>query len=158
MKILITAAVTAQAYKLKGQLDSEATFIFANQGEVPVLPGREHLFLSIPSAGSTSFAHEMLTLCLDHQIDYVYPLRRAEILALAEAKQLFEEYNIKVVVPAKLDNLRFKSSVPSNGKILVVCQEENQLAEQGTEGDLGTGVYVATPDGDEINYYIYSAD
>ena len=158
MKILITAAVTAQAYKLRSLLSSETTLIFADQGDVPVLPGREHLFLTIPSADSTSFAHEMLTLCLDHQIDYVYPLRRAEVIALAEAKQLFEEYGIKVVVPGKSENVSFESSLPANGKILIVYQKENMLVDVAGEGDLGTGIYVAVPDGDGISYHIYTAD
>lgn len=160
MKILITAAVTAQAYKLKNLLDKEATFIFADQGDVPAFVAKETLFLNIPAGDSASFAHELLSLCLDHQIDYVFPLRRNEIDALAEARQLFAEYEIKVVVPAKPDGKNVKSTVPSNGNIVVMYQREDLLNNGLVETHLipETGVYVAIPENGGINYYIYTAD
>ena len=160
MKILITASVIAQAYKLKHLLNKEATFIYADQIDMPAFIGKENLFLRIPEGNSASFAHELLTLCLDQQIDYVFPLRKNEILALAEARQLFEEYQIKVVVPAKPDLLNFQSSVPANGNILVIYKNENLLTGQLVETnlELETGVFVAVNGEERTDYYIYTAN
>jgi hypothetical protein len=41
----------------------------------------------------------LLAICLDLDINQVYPLKKAEVLALAEARQLFDEYGIRVMVP-----------------------------------------------------------
>ena len=59
-------------------------------------------FIKIPAGdSSSSFAHLLLTICLDQQIEKVFPLRKVEILALSEARQLFDEYGIKIMVPDK---------------------------------------------------------
>jgi hypothetical protein len=160
MNVLITAALTAQAHKLKQLLTEEATFIYADQDDLPAFMRKENKFVCIPEGSSPSFAHELLTLCLDLQIGYVYPLRREEIIALAEARQLFEEYNIKVVVPAKHIIAHRLPSEPINGNIIVHYNHQNLLSgEQGDfESNLETGVFVASPKDGVLDYYIFTAD
>ena len=99
MNILITGAVTAQAYQLQRHLDTNNSLIFADSVDVPQSPNRR--FIKIPASNSQSLAHLLLTTCLDQQIIKVYPLRKNEIRVLAEARQLFDEYGIKVMVPDK---------------------------------------------------------
>ena len=100
MNILITAAVTAQAYQLKRILEYSDTVFLGDSVDLPNLGG-DTRFVKIPVSDSSSFAHLLLTLCLDLQIEKVYPLRKNELIALAEARQLFDEYGIIVMVPDK---------------------------------------------------------
>lgn len=103
MNILITAAATVQAYQLQRSLNinSNDSVFLADSEDLPQILLKDKSFVKIPSGDSASFAHLLLTICLDNTIETVYPLRRAEVLALAEARQLFDEYGIKVMVPGK---------------------------------------------------------
>ena len=53
--------------------------------------------IRLPNPLSSAYAHEVLTLCLDKEINTIYPLRAEEKKLLKEAEQLFEEYGIKIV-------------------------------------------------------------
>jgi hypothetical protein len=101
LNILITAAATAQAYQLQRLLNTHDSIFLADCEELPQVALRGKKFIKIPSGNSPSFAHLLLTVCLDNCIEKVYPLRSAEVLALAEARQLFDEYGIKLMVPDK---------------------------------------------------------
>lgn len=97
MAILITAASYAVAYKLERILN-ESEVYFAEQIEMPAIPGKK--IIRIPDAASSIFTSEMLKICLDHQIDKIFPLREAEIKELSEANQLFSEYGINIIIPS----------------------------------------------------------
>lgn len=99
MSILITAASHAEAYKIE-KLLNVSEVILADYQDLPTfsIPGKK--FISIPAGNSPSYAHEVLSACLDHGVEKVYPLYEAELRALAEAKQLFAEYGISVIVPS----------------------------------------------------------
>lgn len=101
MNILITAASFAQAYQLQRSLNTNDVVFFADSVDLPQVMLKDKKFVKIPSGESSSFSHLLLTICLDLQIEKVYPLRKTEILALAEARQLFDEYGIKLMVPDK---------------------------------------------------------
>lgn len=62
--------------------------------ELPAFMLSAASMLKLPDPKSTSYSHEMLTLCLDMQIENVYALRDTEKQLLAESRQLFEEYGI----------------------------------------------------------------
>lgn len=53
----------------------------------------------IPNETSASYAHELLAFCLDKGIEEVIPLKELEIKALSEAKVLFAEYGINLLIP-----------------------------------------------------------
>ena len=57
-----------------------------------------------PSECSISFAHELLSFCLDHAIEKVYALRAGELLPLSEAKVLYAEFGIEIVLPNLKEN------------------------------------------------------
>lgn len=128
MKILITAGTTGFAHKLKRLLDKGNVFIFADQEEMPAFVSN-YSFIRIPAGGSFSFTHELLKCCLDEEIDYVFPLRKAEIKSLAEAAQLFEEYGIKVVIPAKGILSDLMQVPPVKGFLTVVINGSVYAAE-----------------------------
>jgi len=99
MSVLITAANSAQAYQLKGILHTEGPVLLGDHLDIPDLMVKNGTMLRTPDPKSLSFAHEMLTLCLDNGVRAVYPLRRAELLPLAEARQLFLEFDIDLILP-----------------------------------------------------------
>jgi hypothetical protein len=96
MYTLITAATSAQAYKLKNSLNS-TEIILGDYMELPAIMLKNANMIKLPNPASASYAHEMLTLCLDKNIETVYPIRDSEMALLAEAGQLFSEYGIKIV-------------------------------------------------------------
>lgn len=123
MNILITAASAAQAYQLQRLLGSTDIFFLADFVELPQVMLKDKKFIKIPAGDSSSFAHLLLTICLDQQIAKVYPLRKAEIVALSEARQLFDEYGIKIMVPDKT-HLQGLFNKGIKGKIIVKDEPE----------------------------------
>ena len=92
MNILITAATSAEAQRLKNKL-VPAPVILGDYHDLP-----EFMKITrLPNPASAAYVHEMLTLCLDKQIDTVYALRNEEITLLRLAEQLFKEYGIVIV-------------------------------------------------------------
>ncbi len=88
-KTLITAASNATAYQLAYHL-LHHEILFADTKDQKLI---------IPEGNKLSFAHELLSLCLDLDITLVFPLKLSEQKALAEAKVLFEEYGITLALP-----------------------------------------------------------
>lgn len=93
--VLITAANTGKAYLL-AHLLHDYKIIFGDD---------QYQDFKIPNANKSSFAHELLTLCLDNHIEVVFPLRYEELEPLTESKILFQEYGISVLIPDKFSNL-----------------------------------------------------
>jgi hypothetical protein len=92
MNVLITAATSAEAHRLKNQLAGD-TVILGDYQEMPSFMQ----ILKLPNPASSSYAHEMLTLCLDKEIGMVYALQKEELNNLLEAEQLFTEFGIKII-------------------------------------------------------------
>jgi hypothetical protein len=96
VNILITAANSAQAHRLKNNLLSAGHVILGDYMDLPafmLIPGK---MVKLPDPLSLAYAHEMLTLCMDNDVDTIYPLKEQEYQLLAEARQLFKEYNIDI--------------------------------------------------------------
>ena len=96
MNILITAANSAEAHKLKSKLALE-NIILGDYHELPAFMLAADNMITLPNPASLSYTHEMLTLCLDKRINTIYVLRQQELVALDTAKQLFKEYDIVIV-------------------------------------------------------------
>lgn len=96
MNILITAASSAEAYRLKNQLNTD-NIILGDYQELPAFMLKSANMIKLPSPSSVSYMHEMLTLCLDKEINKVYALREEEFTNLVKAEQLFNEYGIVLV-------------------------------------------------------------
>jgi len=91
VNILITAAISTEAQKLKNKL-APAPVILGDYHDLPEFMK----MIRLPNPASASYVHEMLTLCLDKQIGTVYAMRDEEATLLHEAEQLFNEYGIVV--------------------------------------------------------------
>jgi hypothetical protein len=95
MNTLITAANSAGAYRLKNQFNAD-NIILGDYQELPAFMLGSTNMIRLPNPSSLSYAHEMLTLCLDKEINTIYALRAEERRLLEESKQLFNEYGIEI--------------------------------------------------------------
>lgn len=96
MNILITAASSANAHRLKSKLTNDHV-ILGDYRDLPDILLKSGKLIKLPNPNSVSYMHEMLTLCLDMQINTVYALSNEEQTPLTSAKQLFAEYGIKTI-------------------------------------------------------------
>ncbi|MDB5137660.1 MAG: hypothetical protein JWP37_4263 [Mucilaginibacter sp.] len=94
---LITAANSSRAYQLKSKLNSDYVLL-GDYHDLPDLLLKTGKVLRLPDPKKTSYTHEMLSLCIDKDIDTIYALREQEKQLLLNAEQLFQEYNIKIQV------------------------------------------------------------
>lgn len=92
MKVLITSATSAQAHKLKSSLINDEV-ILGDFTELPSFMG----IVKLPNPATDTYAHEMLTLALDNNIETIYLLNVQEAAVLLLSEQLFKEYNITLV-------------------------------------------------------------
>jgi len=146
LNILITAASTATAYKLEKELSYADKVVLADEVDLPQVLLKDKNFIKIPRGDSSAFSHQLLSICLDLEIDKVFPLRKSEIRALAGVRQLFEEYGIILMLPAQTDpDELFGSS--RQGKIVVNENDEDYK---------GRGVYLVN-DAD-TGYQLLTAD
>jgi hypothetical protein len=96
VNILITAATSALAHRLKTKLNGY-NLLLGDHLELPTFMLSAGNMIGLPNPNSVTYIHEMLTLCIDNEIDTVYILRDTEAKLLMEAQQLFKEYNINLV-------------------------------------------------------------
>ena len=96
MKTLVTAATSASAHQLKSKLNS-ADVILGDYLDLPAFMLKSGGMIKLPSPEVDTYAHQMLTLCLDNDIDTVYLLTQQEADILLLSQQLFKEYNISII-------------------------------------------------------------
>jgi hypothetical protein len=96
LNILITAANSAPAYRLKNQL-SEDNIIMGDYMDLPDFMLKPGKMVRLPDPKSVSYTHEMLTLCLDLGVEALYMLRPQEMELIKQSEILFNEYQIKIV-------------------------------------------------------------
>lgn len=157
MPVLITAAASAESHRLQRTLEL-SDVIFADEQNLPAALFGKTRFIQIPSGGSFSFSHQLLSLCLDYAIEIVFPLRKTEVLALAEAKTLFEEYNIQVIVPEIAELAALLSTASSLGDEIVVAKDGMILSGQFLEQNelpAATGLFICpAEDYSELKLFI----
>ncbi len=95
MNILITSANSVAAHQLKNKLNGD-NVILGDYMELPEFMVQSGKMVQLPNPASMAYSHEILTLCLDKNIEKIYPLREEERVLLKEAGQLFKEYNIEI--------------------------------------------------------------
>lgn len=98
MKILITGGRSATALKLLKAFTSDQ-IVLADYGEVPTFSSAAYQFISLGEKNEDVLAHSLLNHCLDEQVDAILPLHQFELLPLAKAAILFNEFDIAVLLP-----------------------------------------------------------
>jgi hypothetical protein len=102
LKILITGAKSAIAIKLLKAFDQHQV-VLADYGEIPSFFSKNYRLISLGPKNEDTIAHTLLNNCLDEQIDAVLPIHTFEIIAVAKAKILFNEFDIEVLSPNQDD-------------------------------------------------------
>ena len=92
---LITGAASAEAYSLKTILSKEQVLL-GDYMELPDILINSGKVIRLPNPQNPSYTHQMLALCLDKNVNTVYALNGQEKELLLNAKQLFQEYDIKI--------------------------------------------------------------
>ncbi len=100
MKNLITSAYKSSSFELASLLNN-SQIIYADSS-----------FASnhFPRVDSSSFAHELLTYCLDHDIERVFPVRTGELASLLDTKVLFAEFGIEIMIPEPHQEFIYESA------------------------------------------------
>src|SRR5690606_18775062 len=98
-KILITYATRPLGLRVSKLLTELFVVDKATSDEIPSV--LQQTYSAIPRGANPVYAHELLKLALDKSCQYVLPLGKDEIYALAETSVLFEEYGIRILCPSK---------------------------------------------------------
>lgn len=100
MKILITGGKSALTLKALSVFATHE-ILLADYGEVPAFSSSNYRFVSLGELNEDTIAHKILNVCLDEQVDLVIPFQAFEVVPIAKAKLLFEEFNVKVLLPTQ---------------------------------------------------------
>jgi len=95
--ILITAALSARAHRLKSEYAANAVVIIMGDfDDVPTVMLKSGAIKKLPHPASSAYPHQILTFCLDNNISTAFVLNKQEISFLEPALQLFYEYGIDI--------------------------------------------------------------
>lgn len=139
--VLITQGITPFAQRIATRFFPQWKVVFASSAEVPQLlldTGRHFL---IPTSEHSSFIHEMLKMCLDHQVDHILPLDRGEAIRLSGAKVLFSEYGIDVLAsdPEIMEEWPVMVQPPRGLDLVIVSKGDVLVPTSGMEGAIWPG-------------------
>lgn len=147
--LLITFGTRPLAQRLSKMLNTNFNILFASSEEVPsFLASNYH---KIPTGVNPTFAHEVLKLAMDQQIDFILPLGLSEMQALTEAKILFEEYGIQLLTPDQERLLEiFVLENPSSSVELVLSHHGKNLLNSKDLPTQESGLFALSDDGLDI--------
>lgn len=98
MKILITGGNFATALKLTKAFTNHS-ILLADYGVVPDFGYGNIQLKTMGVLQNDSLVHHLLSFCLDHEIDLLLPLYPNEIEELHKSINLFNEFNIQLLIP-----------------------------------------------------------
>ncbi len=164
MKILITGGNSATTLKLLKALEGHE-IILADYGDIPSFTSGSYTFISLGEVNDT-IAHNILNVCLDHGIDMVLPVHIFEINPLAKSEVLFEEFNIKVLLPVQTEILNYfypqedlKSGMTwylfFDGVLQYPKEASGYVVELGSEKKLN-GAYYIPEEPDELTAILFT--
>jgi hypothetical protein len=150
-KILITFGTRPLAMRIARKLSGSFEVLYASSEEIPELLLKSGNYTAIPKGLLPTFAHEVLKLSLDKQVDYVLPLGGFELEPLAEAKVLFDEYQISVLVPDKdiLETFSIIENPPADLPYVLLSKGNNLLGAEIYENTLD-GLMVTSDSAEEF--------
>ncbi|MGB3066455.1 hypothetical protein [Sphingobacterium thalpophilum] len=149
-KILITFGTRPLAMRVAKRLAQDFEILYASSEEIPELLLKSGKYFRIPKGLQPTFAHELLKLSLDKQVDYVLPLGGFELESLAEAKTLFDEYQISLLVPDKdkLADIPLMENPPAELPYVLLNKGEDLFAAGHYEQTLD-GLFVTSDSGQD---------
>ena len=152
-KLLITYGTRPLAHRLANLLQGKYEIVFGSSEEIPGLLLNTNKYFQIPTGVNSTYAHEILKVCLDQGVEKVLPLGPMELAPLAEAKVLFEEYGIHILVPslAVLEDISIIENPPASLPLVMVDNGELVLGTVEHQDALSKieGLMLASDSGDE---------
>ena len=151
-RILITFGTRGLGQRIAKLLGDEFEIFFASSEEIPSLLLNSGKYFKLPAGLMPTYAHEVLKISLDHQIDYVLPL--------AVAKILFEEYDIKVIVPTQdvLQDYYVIENPPKELSLALLVDGKSLIDDFTTEHPGLDGLFVVSDSGDDFALCAVSKD
>src|SRR5690606_12037450 len=144
--ILITYGTRPLAQRVGRLLSSRYEIAYASSEAFPDILLKQNYY-RIPMGATPTFAHEILTLCLDDGCRMILPLGKKELQPLHEARISLEEYGIVVLLPDNLEDCLMLES-PS-GEIHVLAAGKDMLTENQLCHDHFSGVAMLSDSSDE---------
>lgn len=159
-RILITFGTRGLGQRIAKLLDDKFEIFFASSEEIPSLLLNSGKYFKLPAGLMPTYAHEVLKISLDHEIDYVLPLGGYEFEPLAVAKILFEEYDIKVIVPAQdvLQDYYVIENPPKDLSLTLLVDGQSLIDDFTTERPGLDGLFVVSDSGDDFALCAVSKD
>ncbi|KKO90873.1 hypothetical protein AAW12_13060 [Sphingobacterium sp. Ag1] len=150
-KILITFGTRPLAMRIAKRLGADFEILYASSEDIPELLLASGKYTKIPKGLLPTFAHEILKLSLDQEVDYLLPLGGFELEPLSTAKVLFEEYQISVLVPDKqlLETIPVLENPPADLPYRLLSKGTNLLDSTRFERPLD-GLFVASDSGEDL--------
>ncbi|MBB1645891.1 MULTISPECIES: hypothetical protein [Sphingobacterium] len=150
-KILITFGTRPLAMRIAKRLGADFEILYASSEDIPELLLASGKYAKIPKGLLPTFAHEILKLSLDQEVDYVLPLGGFELEPLSTAKVLFEEYQISVLVPDKdlLETIPVMENPPADLPYRLLSKGNSLLDSATFERSLD-GLFVASDSGEDL--------
>lgn len=101
--------MSALSQKLMHVFSQEDQVLLGDHVAIPDLLVQSGRYIATASTKNAAFNHEMLKIGISRELDLIVPLRMAEIVQLAECRELFGEYGIQLAVPSPqfLDAVEF---------------------------------------------------
>ncbi|QQT24232.1 hypothetical protein [Sphingobacterium spiritivorum] len=158
-KLLITYGTRGLAQRIARLIESKISVQLASSEEVPGILVSSGKVLQIPAGGQSTYAHEVLKVSLDQDISYILPLGKEEINVLAEAQILFEEYGIRLLLPAKelLSDIFVLEDPDKDMAINILLNGKDLLTEEQIRTSNLSGAFVLADSEDEQALCLVSA-
>lgn|SRR5690606_1309778 len=133
-KILITYGTRPLAQRVSKLLRSKFEILYCSNESIPDLLLKGD-YRKIPTGVDPTFAHELLKLCLDDGCQYILPLGKMELGALHQARVLFKEYDIDILIPKNIDEVMILEQ-PETGLPLQIFQDGKDMLTDSTIDDV----------------------
>ena len=148
-KLLITFGTRPLAQRISKMLQDKFEILFSTSEEVPSFLASN--YLKIPTGVNPTYAHEILKLSLDRQVDHVLPLGLSEIQTISEAKILFEEYGIQLLCPDR-ETLEEVFVLENPNSSVELSLFFNGISLNNTKDFYGgiSGLYAVSDEGDDV--------
>lgn len=159
MTVLITGASYAEAFKLARLIGSE-DIVFADHHDLPRFAFSGKKTIRLPKGDSASYAHLLLTTCLDLGITTVYPLYEDEIMPLAQSARLFEEYGIRLMLPSA-DWLKANHKTEARQTANLLVADQGKIIAGAPAGEVNlpeevSGVFTLTEENNTLTFKLFT--
>lgn len=151
MRTLITGGKSASALKLLKAFANQH-ILLADYGDMPAFSSEAYQMHALGKRNDDTTAHTLLNNCLDENIEVLLPLHDFEIEAVAKSMVLFEEFGIKVLLPAPAELPKYLNTVKQSGDWALYQDGILQFPENATAAQKELGLK------ENLNGVFYTVD